>query len=673
MDPLTDEIRTLRRCVRDVVALSALSAAWGRTEPQDIAESLTDVLLNTLDVDFAYVRLKDLDERIAHEAARTHLGLEPASRTQEIGTSLGPLLKFGGSDPPPTIDNPVGRGRVQLAIIPIGYEGDCGILVVASPRPDFPTQADRLVLGLGANQAAVVLQHKRAERALRQSHLRYRMVARAANDAIWDWDLVTNQVTWNEGVQALFGYTAEQVGPDAAWWRERIHPEDRERVVHDIQAVIASGKELWGDEYRHLRADGSYAYVIDRGFVVYDDRGKPLRMVGSLLDLTERRRLEESLREADRRKGEFIAMLAHELRNPLAPIRNALHLLERAETDGSTSREVRAMMRRQVDHMTRLVDDLLDISRIAQGKIELRKEVNDLATIVRRSVEASRPLIEDRGHVLTVSLPPEAIPLEADPTRLKQILDNLLTNAAKYTDPGGRIELAVDREGGEVVIRVRDTGIGIAPEKLPRIFDLFVQAERRLDRALGGLGIGLSLVRSLVELHGWSITAHSDGPGRGSEFAVRLPAPPPPEGASDRGDSGVERRAIRPLPRRRILVVDDNLDSARTMALMLRRSWGQEVEVAHDGAAAVEAAGTFGPEVILLDIGLPGMSGYDVARRLRERPEFAATVIVAMTGWGQDEDRRRSREAGIDHHLVKPVDPDSLQRLLSEIGTSRGV
>lgn len=379
-------------------------------------------------------------------------------------------------------------------------------------------------------------------------------------------------------------------------------------------------------------------------------------------------RLYSELKKADQRKDEFLATLAHELRNPLAPIRNALHLLDRPEHEGESRGEVRAIVRRQVDHMTRLVEDLLDVSRITRGNIELRKEVVDLATVINRSVEASRPSIEDQGHTLNVSLPRVPIQLEADPTRLEQVFDNLLNNAAKYTDPGGRISIDVERVGDHAEVRIRDTGIGISPEQLPKIFDLFMQAERRLDRSKGGLGIGLSLVRSLAELHGGSVSAKSEGLGRGTEFIVRVPVlTQVQQTPRERTAPKRERFGSGPMPRKRVLVVDDNVDAARTLAMLLNRAWGQDVEVVHDGPAAVVAAQTFQPDVILLDIGLPGLSGFDVARRLRERPEFATTVIVAMTGWGQDEDRRKSREAGFDLHLVKPIDPKELRSALAPL------
>jgi CheY-like chemotaxis protein len=323
------------------------------------------------------------------------------------------------------------------------------------------------------------------------------------------------------------------------------------------------------------------------------------------------------------------------------------------------------MMERQVLHMTRMVDDLLDVSRITRGKIELRKEIVDLAAVVACTVEATRPLIEDRGQVLTVDLPPEPLRLEADPTRLEQVVANLFNNAAKYTPNGGHIWLAASQEGSELVLRVRDTGVGIAGDILPRIFEAFVQSDRVLHHSQGGLGIGLTLVRSLVEMHGGSVTAHSEGPGRGSEFVVRLPTLSPQQRIPGARAVGEASEPAGTASRRRILVVDDNVDAAESLAILLRME-GHDVWVAHDGLAALAAVEADPPELVFLDIGMPVLNGYEVAQRLRQRHDLGNLVLVAMTGWGQEEDRRRSQEAGFDHHLVKPAEPDALRQLLAQ-------
>jgi signal transduction histidine kinase/DNA-binding response OmpR family regulator len=372
-------------------------------------------------------------------------------------------------------------------------------------------------------------------------------------------------------------------------------------------------------------------------------------------------RLYRDIQEGDRRKNEFLAMLAHELRNPLAPIRNAVELLLRKEPADPDVDWARDLIARQVHTIVRMVDDLLDISRITGGKIHLRTEHLDVTEAVERAVETSRPLIDARRHALTVSCPREPLAVEADAARLAQVLANLLNNAAKYTPEGGHIAFIIEREDGQAVFRVRDDGVGIASDMLPKVFDLFTQVDPSLDRAQGGLGIGLTLVRRLVELHGGSVEAHSEGPGKGSEFVLRFPAAPPRKLPSPNG-SGAAR--WRRGPPSRILVVDDNVDSARSLAKLLKLS-GHDLHVAHDGPGALEAVRSVRPEIVLLDIGLPGMNGFDVARAIRrETPE--RMLLVALTGYGQESDRVRSREAGFDYHLVKPVDLDRLTTLIAD-------
>jgi two-component system CheB/CheR fusion protein len=377
-------------------------------------------------------------------------------------------------------------------------------------------------------------------------------------------------------------------------------------------------------------------------------------------------RLYEEVKEADRRKDEFLAMLAHELRNPLAPIRNALHIITMRGTERREGvRQAWEIIDRQVEHMARLVEDLLDVGRITRGKINLQKQPLEVSTIVARAIEGSRPLLDARQHTLEVHIPEDAGWVEGDPVRLAQVLWNLLNNAAKYTPEGGRVWLTVEKGQGEVAIRVKDTGMGIAPEVLPKVFDLFAQGERTLDRAEGGLGIGLTLVRQLTEMHDGSVEAYSEGVGKGSEFVVRLPlltertnvAGPDASAAAGHGRSPAHRR---------ILIVDDNRDSRETLATLLRL-FGHDVRTAHDGRHALEMAAAYRPDMVLLDIGLPVLNGYEVARRLRAEPDHRDTVLVAVTGYGGEEDRRRSLAAGFDHHMVKPVDFDSLQALLASL------
>lgn len=382
----------------------------------------------------------------------------------------------------------------------------------------------------------------------------------------------------------------------------------------------------------------------------------------------ENSNLVSALKEADQRKDEFLAMLAHELRNPLAPIRNAVHIFRRVGPPSPELQWANDVIDRQVHQMTRLVDDLLDVSRITRGKIELRKERVELASIVNSAVEASRPLIEKSHHELTITLPAHAVPLDVDPARLAQVLSNLLNNAAKYSDPPGRIWLTAEQRSDNIEIRVKDTGVGIAAEVLPRVFDMFTQGDRSLERAEGGLGIGLTLVHRLITMHGGTVEARSDGPGKGSEFIVSMPVATAVADQLPKARREDDEQAAAPVTRR-ILVVDDNLDSAESLVLLLKLM-GNEVHTAHDGLEAVAMAETNRPDVILMDIGLPKLNGYEAARLIRERAGDRELVLIALTGWGQEEDRRRSKEAGFHHHLTKPIDLSVLQQLL--VDTSAG-
>jgi PAS domain S-box-containing protein len=481
-------------------------------------------------------------------------------------------------------------------------------------------------------------------------------IVESSADAIIGNDLNGTITSWNPAAQHLYGFSAEEmIGKP----KSLLIPADRQGELPAAIERIRCGERVAPYETVRVRKDGSLMDVSITVSPIRDEEGEIAGAATIARDITERKRSEAALREADRRKDEFLATLAHELRNPMAPLSNALQALRLAGSDPALIEQAHGMMERQLSHLVRLVDDLLDVSRITTGKIELRRERVELRTIVDSALETSRPLIDRSGHRISVTLPNEPLVLYADPTRMAQVLSNLLNNAAKYTDRGGRVALAVRQEGDQAVITVEDDGIGIAPEVLPRLFEIFSQADPSRERAQGGLGIGLSLVRGLVEMHGGSVGVHSDGLGRGSRFTVRLPLAP--------ADGAIAGKAVRPeqkLPGgRRVLVVDDNRDSADSMTLLLGLK-GHSVRTAYDGSQAIEEARSFHPDLVLLDIGLPGLDGYEVARRLRAETGLDAT-LVATTGWGHVEDKRRASEAGFDFHLTKPVSIEALERFLS--------
>jgi signal transduction histidine kinase len=426
----------------------------------------------------------------------------------------------------------------------------------------------------------------------------------------------------------------------------------------DVPVIILSARA--GDEARIEGLEAAADDYLTKPFSAKE----LLASVRSRLELAAiRRETEQQLKDAAQRKDEFLATLAHELRNPLAPIRNGLHLMRLAGNDNTLVEKARTIMERQVQQMVRLVDDLLDVARISQNKLELRREWLELATVVNSAVETSRPIVDAAGHQLEVSIPPESIRLFADPVRLPQALSNLLNNAAKYSERGRQIWLTAEHQNDQVVLSVRDAGMGIPQDKLQHIFGMFVQADRSIENSKGGLGIGLALVQRIVRMHGGVVEARSEGHGKGSEFVIRLPAVPAANTAVHDETGKVDTsEATAPL---RILVVDDNSDSAESLALMLKCA-GHTVAVANDGLGALEVAKTFQPHAAFLDLGMPKLNGYDTARHIRQQPWGKNVVLIALTGWGQEEDKRRSKVAGFDAHLVKPVDHRALGKILAD-------
>jgi PAS domain S-box-containing protein len=491
-------------------------------------------------------------------------------------------------------------------------------------------------------------------------------IVESSEDAIISKTLEGRILTWNSGAEHLFGYSAsEAIGQPITL----LIPPERQDEEPALLERLRRGESIEHFETIRVTKDGRMIDVSLTVSPVRDSDGLVIAASKVARDITERKRTETALRDADRRKNEFLAILAHELRNPLAPICNSLHILRMTGQHDSATERVTEMMERQIHHLVRLVDDLLEISRISRGKIELRKEPVEVAAFVRGAVETSRPLIDGAGHQLALAISPEPLTVHGDPVRLTQVLANLLNNAAKYTDPGGQIWLTVRRQDQGVTISVRDTGTGIPPDLLPQVFEPFMQVDRHANRSQGGLGIGLTLVKSIVEMHGGTVQAHSDGVGRGSEFVVRLPLgamqvhPQTPEKIP--AESAV-------LTARRVLVVDDNRDAAESLAMLLGLL-GADVHIVCNGPDTFDAIALHQASVVLLDIGMPGMDGYEVARRIRQEPKYRDVTLIALTGWGQEGDRRRSHDAGFDYHLIKPAELATLQSLLSSIKDRMGI
>jgi PAS domain S-box-containing protein len=515
-----------------------------------------------------------------------------------------------------------------------------------------------------------ITERKRAEEELRQAELRMRSVLDHVVDGIITIDESGSIQSFNPAAERLFGYRRDEViGQNVKLLMPEPYHGQHDAYLRNYLStgqakIIGIGREVTGK--RKNGSDFPMELAVSQ-FAL----GSQRFFTGIVRDITERKHMQDQLQQrvdelaqADRRKNEFLAMLAHELRNPLAPLRNSLHILRMTATEEPAARRMHEMMERQVNQMVRLVDDLLEVSRITSGKIELRAERIEIAAVLRSAHETIAPLIDACGHQLAISLPPEPLTVIADPVRLSQVIANLLNNAAKYTPPAGQIWLTAAHQEGEVTISVRDSGIGIPSAMLPEVFQMFAQGDKDHKRSQGGLGIGLALAKHLVEMHGGRIEARSAGAGQGSEFVIRLPlAIPQPSRLDDPSRNDSEYRAA---TRSRVLVVDDNHDAASSLAMLLRML-GNEVETANDGLAALESLESFRPSVVLLDLGMPGMSGFEVAEHAQMRLTGSKPVFVALTGWGQEDDRRRTREAGFQHHLVKPVELSALQALLSQI------
>ncbi len=511
---------------------------------------------------------------------------------------------------------------------------------------------------------------KRSEQELRQQREWFAVTLSSIGDAVIATDTQGKVTFLNPVAEMMTGWkTAEASGQTLGNIFNVVNEDTRLPARNPVEMVLREGIVVALANHSALIArDGTERSIEDSAAPIRDATGEITGAVMVFHDVTERRRAEKALKDADKKKDEFLAILAHELRNPLVPIRNGLKVLKLSGDNPVLAENTRTMMDQALSQLVRLVDDLLDVSRITTGKLQLRKERVELASIVQSAVAAIRPLIDEHHHKLAVALPPAPMLLDADPTRLAQVFSNLLNNAAKYSEEGGSIALCAEQRADEVVVHVTDKGIGIPAEHLPRIFDMFAQVDTAFERSQGGLGIGLSLVKALVEMHGGRIEAHSDGTGKGSEFRVRLPLvltqPSPVSQQPSEGDGKIASGA-----KCRILVVDDNRLSSNSTAMLLRLM-GYELATAYDGVAGIESARAFRPDVILLDIGLPRLNGYETARRIRQQPWGESVFLIAVTGYGQEEDRRRCLEAGFDYHMVKPVNFAELEKKLAEVGAA---
>jgi PAS domain S-box-containing protein len=506
-------------------------------------------------------------------------------------------------------------------------------------------------------QGADVTEQERLERELRESEAKFRTITDAMPQIVWS--------TRPDGYHDYFNrrwydYTGVPAGSTGDAWTDLFHPDDHARAQEAWQHSLDTG-EPYEIEYRLRHCSGEYRWVLGRALPVHDEHGRITRWMGTYTDIHEQVMAREVLRREARRKDEFLAMLAHELRNPLAPIRTAAAVLPAAAGDPERTTQLAQVITRQVQHMTRLVNDLLDVSRVTRGLVTLDFRADDLKAVVNSAIEQVRPLIEERRHTLTTSMVPGPVPVEADRTRLVQVVANLLNNAAKYTPSGGRIDLRVTAADGEAVLVVRDNGTGIDAQLLPRVLDLFTQGARDPDRSQGGLGIGLALARSIALMHGGRIFAASEGRGRGSEFTLCLPLAKPD--ASPSADPGEQDEEKAGQSRCQVIVVDDNVDAARTIALALEIA-GHQVAVHHAAATVLAASALHPAQVYIIDIGLPDMPGYELAQALRREPRTQDAILIALTGYGRAEDRARSTEAGFDRHLVKPVDVEELRRII---------
>ncbi|MEP7245376.1 MAG: ATP-binding protein [Gammaproteobacteria bacterium] len=623
------------------------------------------------DGNFSQIRLPGIGP---HLVGRSRWAAYPAAALLAVAMALG---RFALT---PLLGNQAPLLPFVLAVAAAGYLGGRGPALLAMGVSALAAQllfqdfagfkyetiawAGHLTLFalVGAFTAEVIQRLQTAKTALRDSEARLRAILDRASAVVFFKDRDGRYLFVNEEFLRIFAMERSAVigRTEFELFPREIAAELRE---HDLQVWRSNAS--FTTEETVPQTDGPHTYVATK-FLLQDRAGAPYAICGIATDITDQKHVQDALRDADKRKDIFLATLSHELRNPLAPIRHAAIVLRTPGVSPNAVRQAREIIERQSLHMSRLLDDLLDVSRITRGSLELRKETLQISSVVETALEAACPHLNARKHTVTVDLPPIPLLVEADAVRLSQVLVNLLTNAARYTQPGGQIRIQAGTEGADVVLRVSDNGIGIGAESLPHVFEMFSQEKSERQHAEGGLGIGLALARGLLELHGGTIEARSEGPGCGSEFIMRVPA-----GGVGVATQGAPRASPGQGPLNgacKVLVADDNRDAADSLSILLQ-SDGHEVRKAYDGDGALEAAEVFRPDVALLDIGMPGLSGYEVAERIRAQPWGRDVTLIALTGWGQSQDKQRAVEAGFDHHVTKPVEPERLQALVIARGS----
>jgi PAS domain S-box-containing protein len=594
------------------------------------------------------------------------------SQADALGQPLDSVFKIVNETTRHPVESPATRALRQGVVVGLANHtllinkdgNECPIDDSAAPIRDEEGHISGCVLIFRDVTAQRLVERDKASQLLTARTLA--AIVESSNDAIISKSLDGVIQSWNAAAEQLFGFTSEQaVGRHISM----VIPSERIAEEEHIISELKAGKRIEHFETERVRSDGGRIFVSLTISPIKDGSGNVVGASKIVRDVTERKRLTDDLQrlaanlsEADRRKNEFMATLAHELRNPLAPMSNMIEVLKRADGDGHALTSARETIERQLAQMVRLVDDLLDMNRITHDRLELRKSEIELSTVIQQAIEVARPLIDSANHDLRVSLPEEPVYLNADPARLAQVFGNLLNNSSRYTKPAGTISIEARVGDQEVVVRVKDSGAGIPRDKLASIFDMFTQVDRTPERSQGGLGIGLTLVKRMVEMHGGSVEALSAGEGSGSEFVVRLPKLSKTKDQLSQAPIDLPQS----ITERRILIVDDNRDSADSLAMLLEIT-GNKTFMAHDGLEAIKAVEKHRPEVVLLDIGLPNLNGYEVCRRVRAQLWGKDIVMIALTGWGQEEDRRQSREAGFNGHLVKPVNYDELLQLLNSL------